>query len=375
MARKSNDSSSSSFSSLSSSRPLRLPVIDASLLGTDRESELVEIWDYSFTTYGFVRLIGHGIDEHYVAFERGAQTFFARSTEEKTRFGSGASYGHGGYTPRGGENVAKSSGSTSGNDKTSKRPADAVESIVSTDENFVYFGEGDFREHGRTLYRELSKLLRDIMRLSALTLNIDEHFFHEKGGYDEPSNAMRVAHYLETKNAASGELMADQEEERQLRYGEHTDYTGFTFLWRNASNGLQCKNPFHGKSVEEIDALTQGRTRDYEIDTDNEWIDIPVDNDLPHTLVVNAGDLLHRWTNDYFVSNTHRVVDVASQRREKEEGNKEPISVVFFTGPSNNTVCETLKSSKVSQQNKYTPVRAGDYLWAKLNRTDRKSVV
>ena len=45
-----------------------------------------------------------------------------------------------------------------------------------------------------------------------------------------PSNVLRIARYLPV----------DPKQPDQIRYGEHTDYTGFTFLWRSGLNGLQC---------------------------------------------------------------------------------------------------------------------------------------
>ena len=43
-------------------------------------------------------------------------------------------------------------------------------------------------------------------------------------------------------------------------------------------------------------------------DTDSvEWEDVPVLEADPDALVLNAGDLVQRWTNDHWVSPPHRV--------------------------------------------------------------------
>ncbi len=36
---------------------------------------------------------------------------------------------------------------------------------------------------------------------------------------------------------------------------------------------------------------------------------------IPGTLVVNAGDLIQRWTNDRWISNVHRVANPPPDRR------------------------------------------------------------
>ena len=368
----------------------KLPVADISLLGTERQQELMDVWDFAFSTYGFVLMVNHGLDEKYVTFEKECQAFFKHSLENKMKCSAGKQYGHGGYAPQGVESVSASGG----NKKV--RPADAVENICANHGDFRYFPgktagkditqyhadkgpllseikddvfpDCQFRREGEELYFELRKILLDVMRLSALVLNIDENFFYEKGGYDKPNAIIRVSHYLETDNKIR---KPQDESEMQLRYGEHTDYTGFTLLWRNQTNGLQCRNPFYKKTDEEVKTMLKGRAAD--VSTENEWIDILVDEQHPHTLVVNAGDLLHRWTNDYFVSNLHRVVDVDSDPRfasevKKSEG-KEPISVVFFTGPDDDTICETVPSDKIPQEKKYEPVLTRDYLWKKVNNS------
>lgn len=67
-----------------------------------------------------------------------------------------------------------------------------------------------------------------------------------------------------------------------MRAGEHTDYGSITLLFQDSRGGLQVKSP----SGQFVDAT-------------------PIEG----TVVVNAGDLLARWSNDTIKSTLHRVVE------------------------------------------------------------------
>lgn len=73
------------------------------------------------------------------------------------------------------------------------------------------------------------------------------------------------------------------------------------------------------------------------------------------------GDMLARWSNDTFISNVHRVLNVTGQER---------YSIPFFFGPNYDTVLHPLKTC-VSQDRaaKYEPVVAGDYVFQRLARS------
>ena len=87
-------------------------------------------------------------------------------------------------------------------------------------------------------------------------------------------NTTRIIHYP----AYEGSL-----ENRQMRIGEHSDYGTITLLWQI--------NDVPGLEVQDLGGV---------------WHPVPFEED---GVVVNIGDLLQRWTNDYFVSTKHRVVN------------------------------------------------------------------
>merc|ERR1711937_791807 len=75
-------------------------------------------------------------------------------------------------------------------------------------------------------------MLKALMALTALALDLQESYF-EKYFYDRDGkpigeNVLRLAHYPPQREPpAPG----------QIRYGEHTDYTGFTILWQDHNLG------------------------------------------------------------------------------------------------------------------------------------------
>jgi isopenicillin N synthase-like dioxygenase len=83
----------------------------------------------------------------------------------------------------------------------------------------------------------------------------------------------------------------------QVRAGEHSDYGSITFLFQDERGGLQVQSP-SGKFV---DATP-----------------------IPGTCVVNAGDLLARWSNDTIKSTVHRVVEPPKREGEGEQGEVYP---------------------------------------------------
>merc|ERR1711953_34662 len=159
-----------------------------------------------------------------------------------------------------------------------------------------------------TIYKHLQEVLvKTCMELSAKTLQLNADYFEHVGGwgksYRESFGRLRFTRYLPSA------------EENQLQYGEHTDTSMFTFIWRSQRNGLQCRDP-----------------NDY-----GKWMEVDWDPDL---LVVNAGDTASLLTKGRWRSNVHRVIgpDVDTLR------NCSPITIAYFAQPSNDTVLRPLPS-------------------------------
>ena len=138
----------------------------------------------------------------------------------------------------------------------------------------------------------------------------------------KPFNTTRVIHYP----AYTGKL-----EDRQMRIGEHSDYGTITLLWQiNDVPGLQVQ------------------------DLEGTWHAVPYAND---GVVVNIGDLLQRWTNDYFKSTKHRVVN--------SHIHKTRYSMPHFVDPTPGTMVKNLMGG----DDKYEPIESLEYLKWRLSQS------
>jgi isopenicillin N synthase-like dioxygenase len=182
-----------------------------------------------------------------------------------------------------------------------------------------------FRSTCEAFAQAAESLVRRLLRLSAeaLALPVD-HFEHYT---QAPTCTLRLLHY--PPQPASATLPG------QMGCGAHTDWGALTLLAQDDAGGLQV----------------QTRAGD--------WLDaLP----LPGSFVVNAGDMMPRWTNDRWRSAPHRVLSRrAGQRR---------YSIAYFFDLDHDALIVPLPSC-VSAVNpaRYAPVLAGEHLLAQYRRT------
>src|SRR5262249_17608404 len=103
-----------------------------------------------------------------------------------------------------------------------------------------------FKEAAQRCYAEMERIELTLLRLAALGLGVDEHYFDDK--VDRHITAMRFNFYpAQRAPALAG----------QLRAGAHTDYGTFTILnGENAPGGLQVKT----RAGDWIDVVTDEAT-------------------------------------------------------------------------------------------------------------------
>ncbi len=181
-----------------------------------------------------------------------------------------------------------------------------------------------FRETVQAYMAAGRKLALTLMRLSAAALDLPDGFFAPF--FDKMELNLRCVLYPDQPEAPDAHA---------LRYGPHTDFSGFTILRQDdAPGGLQVK-------------------------TADGWQDVKA---IPGTLVINAGDLIQRWTNDRWVSNVHRVANPLRGLT----GSTRRLSVVLFTGPNADAQIATLPGCGES---KYPPILAGVHSEQRMRET------
>jgi isopenicillin N synthase-like dioxygenase len=127
----------------------------------------------------------------------------------------------------------------------------------------------------------------------------------------------------------------------QLRIGQHTDRGGLTILWADQSpGGLEVMLP-HSR----------------------EWVPVLIPADA---FLIQAGDLLARWTSYEIRPNVHRVVNppaevAATSRR---------ISIPYFHYPRLDLLVQTAPSCLGSGRRPAQPVIAGEYAFKRQENYD-----
>jgi isopenicillin N synthase-like dioxygenase len=174
-----------------------------------------------------------------------------------------------------------------------------------------------FRETSLAYMRTLEALCRRLVPLYALALDLPADFFD--ACFAEPHMILRMSRYP----------VIDAEDENVASLVPHTDSGFMTLLPPNRVPGLSI-------------LLPSGR-----------WIDAP---GVDGAYVVNGGDILHRWTNERFLSTPHRVRNVSGQVR---------YAIPFFCDPDHDTMIKCLPTCRsTDSRSKYPPIRFADYaLW------------
>jgi isopenicillin N synthase-like dioxygenase len=186
-----------------------------------------------------------------------------------------------------------------------------------------------FRHNMVAYMTTLETLCKKLVQLYALALDLPETFFDEH--FRDPHMIQRMSRYP----------LIDGADESMASLVPHTDSGFMTLLPPNKVQGLSILLP------------------------DGRWMDAP---GVPDAFVVNGGDILHRWTNERFLSTPHRVRNVSGQTR---------YAVPFFFDPNHDTVIECLPTCQSPEQPaKYPPIKFGDYaLWFAAQRYEHMQKV
>ncbi|KAI4184099.1 MAG: hypothetical protein LQ346_006160 [Caloplaca aetnensis] len=267
--------------------------------------------------------------------------FFARPTHEKDALAWTTARSNRGYTSLGQEKTSLGVSKEEVAQEREGQGQDQKESfeIGRDDEegcpNRWPEGDEEFREVMMEFFARCKELHAVAMRGIALGMGLEGEFFADfvKNG----DNTLRLLHYPG--------VAADAFAGGRVRAGLHSDYGSITLLFQDERGGLQVERP------------------------DGSFVDVaPIEG----TVVMNAGDLLTRWSNGLIRSTRHRVVEPPLKKGQGQDGRYPPrYSVAYFCNPDFDKTIEALPGTWEDEKGgkKWEPVNSGEYLWQRLSAT------
>jgi isopenicillin N synthase-like dioxygenase len=321
-----------------------IPIIDIAGYRTGGPTAKLRIAreiDEACRSIGFLVVSGHGVpDTIFSRAEDATRAFFDLPPEIKARYRPGP-IGYRGYHGLESNAIAYSL-----DDRNA--PPDLFERFgigrVDIDPSDSYYSNtemarsayapniwpsevADFVPAMMKYYWAMDGLSLTLMRLFALALGLDEHWFDDK--VDKHMTTLVIQNYPD---------QVEPPRPGQLRCGPHSDYGSLTILkTENKPGGLEVKT----KS--------------------GEWAPVQV---IPDTVIINLGDLMAQWTNDRWVSTMHRVVNPP---RDKAVGSRRQ-SLVFFHQPNYDALVECLPTCLDKGTAKYQPITSGEHLFKKVSK-------
>ena len=238
-----------------------------------------------------------------------------------------------------------------------------------------------------------------LMSAIAIAMGLESGFFdpYVRRG----DNTLRLLHYpgvarsafssssspssSSTNGAGTGGAAGGKDVNVRCRAGEHTDYGSVTLLFQDQRGGLQVK----GRRAKREKGNEAGNDKEDE----EYWMDV---HPIPGTIVVNAGDLLARWSNGSIRSTLHRVVepppcplppgeqqDQVQKHNPKESNNHEQnnneffhparYSIAYFCNPDFDRWIEALPGTWEEEMGrggkKFEGINSGEYLVGRLSAT------
>ena len=171
-----------------------------------------------------------------------------------------------------------------------------------------------FREQTLTYMEAMEAMCLKLVPLYALALGLPANHFDSY--FAKPHFILRQSRYPQI----------DGSDDTIASLVPHTDSGFMTLLPPNKVQGLSILLP------------------------SGEWMDAP---HVEGAFVVNGGDILHRWTNERFLSTPHRVRNVSGTVR---------YAIPFFFDPDHDSTIACLPSCQsASNPAKYPPIKFGDY--------------
>jgi isopenicillin N synthase-like dioxygenase len=292
---------------------------------------------FAFEHVGFYYLAGHGVPQSLIDATYGEATrFHAQPMEAKLAVrADDHNIGYVPIAPTPQPNAAAQGLKASQNEAYFlRRDRAADDPDVLSNRRFHAMnkwpsGLPGFRETTLAYMTTLEALCKRLVPLYALALGLPATWFDK--AYAEPHVILRMSRYP----------VIDADDVSVASLVPHTDSGFMTLLPPNKVQGLSILLP------------------------DGRWMEAP---GIEDAFVVNGGDILHRWTNERFLSTPHRVRNVSGQIR---------YAIPFFCDPNHDTMIECLPSCQsIERPAKYPPIKFGDYaLWFATQRYEHMAKV
>lgn len=274
-----------------------------------------------FQYYGFIILKDHGVSTDLLreAYQIAA-AFFALPEQDKERYNFDRS-GQRGYTPFGREHAKNTDVPDLKEFWHVGRQFDSSSQLSKHYPENIWPDEpANFRAIFSRLYEELETAGLVMLEALAPSLHVGPEFFKDLAM--DGNSILRILHYPPIPEDA---------DPNAIRAAAHEDINLITILVAANGAGLEL------------------------LDRDGQWL--PVETS-PENLIVDAGDMLARITNNVIPATTHRVVNPAGP-------NVSRYSMPFFMHPHSDAVLSCLESCR-GKKAKYPDITAGEFLAQRL---------
>jgi isopenicillin N synthase-like dioxygenase len=315
-------------------RPDNIPTIDLEQFRSGDAAgrdAMIRTLGEGLQEFGFLNVESHGVDGDLVrrVYDHWRR-FFELSEETKEKY-AGVEGGARGFTPFGVEHAKGKAQADLKEFWHVGQELPAGHPLASHYPGNLWPDEvPGIREATLDLYRSLERTAREILHALAFYFDLPEATFSRM--MEDGNSILRVIHYPEVPADA---------EAGAVRAAEHEDINLITLLPEATDSGLEI--------------LTR----------DGEWMAVETG---PGQIVVDAGDMLSRATNEVVPATTHRVVNP-----EGEAAKRERYSMPFFVHPF--PACDlTVMDRFVSEDRppKYEPITAGEFLDQRLREIGLK---
>lgn len=289
----------------------------------EARQQFIEDLFNGFKYYGFVILKDHPISVHLLdkAYAE-CEALFNLSEDIKLSYISKSGGGQRGYTPFGQEHAKDSPVHDLKEFWHVGRDLPSMHKYESEYPKNIWPQElTQFRSVMMELYSALDSVSKIMLEALTFPLKLDPNYFDKM--ILDGNSILRLLHYPPLKNNT---------DPRCIRAAAHEDINLITILVAATTSGLEL------------------------LDRDGKWLPIETEK---NNLIVDAGDMLARITNEIIPATTHRVVNPPNGKNEHR------YSMPYFIHPNPDAYLTCIESCK-GDGAKYPTIRAQDFLMQRL---------